>query len=167
NGVVGVLAGDRRVRLAVEIRLEPGADQDARLALLVCLPADERLDVGMVEVETDHLRRAARRAPALDRAGRSITDLEEGHESRRDAAARERLPLAADRGEVRARARSILEETRLAHPEVHDPAALDEVIAHRLDEAGVGLRTAVGVLRFAHGLGRGIDEVVALRRSGD
>src|SRR5262249_18509965 len=63
--------------------------------------------------------------------------LEEGHEAGGLAAARERLVLAAQRGEVGPGARTVLEDAGLARPEVHDPAVVDQIVGHGLDEAVV------------------------------
>jgi hypothetical protein len=65
-------------------------------------------------------------------------------------------------GEVGAGARAVLEQARLAHPQVHDAALVDEVVLDRLDEAGVRLRMLVGRLRGGHLAGLVIDVVVAL-----
>ena len=182
--VVRVLAADRVVGLAVEVVVElevellrerlllvgellEALDEGGDLDLLARLPGDELLDVGVIEVEADHLRRAARGAARLDRACGAVTDLEETHEARALAAARERLVLAAELREVRARSRAVLEEPRLAQPEVHDAALADEVVAHRLDEAGVRLRVAVGVGRALGRAGAVVGDPVALRRAGD
>ena len=90
------------------------------LLLLAHLPVDEVDDLGVVHVEADHLGGAARGAAALGRARGAVEHLEEAHEAARRAAARELLLLAADRAEVRARARAVLEEARLALDEVVD-----------------------------------------------
>ena len=83
------------------------------------------------------------------------------------AAARQLLALAAQLGEVGAGAGAVFEEARLAHPEVHDAALVDEVVGDRLDEAGVRLRVLVGALRGEHLAGLVVDVVVALARAVD
>ena len=65
--VVGVLVLDRGEALAVDRHVEAGVAQRLRLLLLVGLAPDEVLDVGVVDVEHDHLRRAPRLAAGLDR----------------------------------------------------------------------------------------------------
>ena len=55
--------------LAAEVHVEAGVAQDADLVLLAGLGLDELLDVGVVDVEHDHLGRAPGRAAGLDRAG--------------------------------------------------------------------------------------------------
>ena len=143
------------------------AHQRGDLLLLDHLPGDEVLDVGMVDVDDDHLGGAPGGAARLDGAGGAVADLEEAHQARRLAAARERLALAAQVGEVRARARAVLEEPRLAHPEVHDPALVDEVVPDALDEAGVRLRVLVGRLGLLQRARLEIDVVVTLGRAVD
>ena len=117
-------------------------DERGDLLLLLHLPVDVVLDVGMVDVDHDHLGGAPRGAARLDGAGRAVADLEEAHQARRLAAARQLLVLAAELGEVGAGAGAVLEEARLAHPQVHDAALVDEIVLDRLDEAGVRLRDA-------------------------
>ena len=77
------------------------------------------------------------------------------------------LVLAADLGEVGARAGAVLEDPRLAGPEVHDAALVDEVVGDGLDEAGVRLGPLVGAGRVAQLAAVGVDEGVALRGTGD
>ncbi len=62
--VVGVLVLDRVAVGAVEVHVEAGVAQDAGLALLAGLAPDELLDVGVVDVEDDHLGGAAGLAAA-------------------------------------------------------------------------------------------------------
>ena len=89
--VVGVLVLDRVAVLAVEVHVEAGVAQHARLALLDGLAPDELLDVGVVDVEDDHLRGAAGLAPGLDRAGRRVGAAHEADRARRPC----RRPSAA------------------------------------------------------------------------
>ena len=95
-GVRPLVAGFHdRVQVAIE---QPAAgDQRGDLFLLDHLPVDELLDVGMVEIEHDHLGRAACRAARLDGAGGAVADLEEAHQAARFAAAGERFAFAAQR----------------------------------------------------------------------
>ncbi len=85
--VVRVLPGHGGVGLAVEVGVVPGGDQRPDLVLLVGLPVDERLDVGVVDVEDDHLGGAPGGASGLDGAGGAVTHLEEAHQPRRLATA--------------------------------------------------------------------------------
>ena len=57
---------------AVEVHVEPGVAQHPGLALLEGLAPDEVLDVGMVDVEDDHLGRPPGLAARLDRPGRRV-----------------------------------------------------------------------------------------------
>src|ERR1700704_4182747 len=74
---------------------------------------------------------------------------------------------AARSPEVRAGAGAVFEQARLAHPQVHDPALVDEVVGDRLDEAGVRLRMLVGRLRLRQLAGLVVDVIVALARPVD
>ena len=134
---VGVRGGRPAARARVRRRSPAARTKAGDLVLLLDLPVDVVLDVGVVGVEDDHLGGAARRAAGLDRAGRAVADLEEGEEARGDAAAGEGLVEAADLREVGARARAVLEEARLAGDEVHDAALVHEVVLDVEDEAVV------------------------------
>ncbi len=149
-----------------------GADFGARhhrrdLLLLDHLPIDEFLDVGMIQVQTDHLGRAPGRAARLDGAGRAVADPEKRHQAGRAPAAGQRFAVAAQFREIRSGAGPVLEEPRLPHPEIHDAVLVDEIVLDRLDEAGVGLRMLERVGRLHHLAGLRIDVVVALRRTGE
>src|SRR5205823_7051675 len=124
-------------------------DQGGDLLLLYDLPFDEILDVGVVGVDDDHLRRAPGRPARFDRARGAVADLQKAHQPRRAPAARQPFAIAAQLGEIGAGARAVFEEARLAHPEVHDAALVDEVVGDRLDKAGVRLRVLVGAFRRA------------------
>ena len=89
--VVGVLVLDRERVGAVEVHVEPGVTQRPSLALLLDLAPDELLDVGMIGVEDDHLRRPSGLAARLDRARRRVGTAHEAHRTRRRAAALEQL----------------------------------------------------------------------------
>ena len=134
--VVGVLVEDRRIRLAVERAVVAGVDQRPGLLLFVRLGEDELLDVGVVDVQDDHLRGAARLAARLDRAGEGVEALHEGEGAGGGAAGGERLVRAADRREVRARARAVLEEHALGLGEAEDRV---HRVAAGVDEAGGAL----------------------------
>jgi hypothetical protein len=51
------------------------------LLLFTSLPLNELFDVGMVDVNDDHLGSTTRCAATLDSACRSVEDLQEGHEA--------------------------------------------------------------------------------------
>src|ERR1700745_2038616 len=60
----------------------------------------------------------------------------------------ERPPLAPTVREIGAGPGAVFEDARLAHPQIHDPAFVDEIVGDRLDEAGGRLRMLVGGLRL-------------------
>ena len=121
----------------------------------------------MIEIDDHHLGGAAGGAAGLDRPGGAVADLEEAHQPRGAAAARQPLAVAAQLREIGAGARAVFEEARLAHPQIHDAALVDEVVGDRLDEAGVRLRMLVGASERVSFAGPVIDIVVALRRPVD
>ena len=124
-------------------------DEGGDLLLLLHLPVDIGLDVGVIDVDHHHLGGAARGAAGLDGARGAVADLEEAHQAGGAAAAGQALAFAAQAGEVGAGAGAVFEQARLAHPEVHDAALVDEVVTDALDEAGMRLRMLVG--RFGFG----------------
>ena len=152
-------AHDGFQRLGVDLG---AGDERRNLLLFLHLPVDIGLDIRVIGVDDDHLRRAARGAAGLDRARRTVADLEEAHQARGAAAAGEALAFTAQGREVRAGARAILEEARLANPEVHDAAFVDEIVLHALDEAGMRLRMLVGGFRLRQLAGLVVDIIVAL-----
>ena len=162
--VARTFAVDAGLHHGLEVLLvDLGAGDERRnLLLLLHLPVDIGLDIGMIGVDHDHLGGAARGAARLDRAGGAVADLEEAHQAGRAAAAGELFAFAAQPREVRAGARAIFEQARLAHPQVHDAALVDEVVTDALDEAGMRLRMLVGRFRFGQLAGEGIDIIVAL-----
>ena len=95
------------VKPSPSIDMSKPASRSARgLLLLVGLAPDEVLDVRMVDVEHDHLGRAAGLAAGLDRAGPGVGAAHEADRAGGGAALGEGLHRAADVGEVDAGARS-------------------------------------------------------------
>src|SRR5207248_8818896 len=111
--------------------------EDARLALLLRLAPDELVDVGMVDVEDDHLRRAPRLAAGLDRPGGRVGAAHEADRPGRVAAFRELLLRRAQLREVEPGARAAAEDDSLTANPVED--RLHRVV-DREDEARRALR---------------------------
>ncbi len=167
-GIEAVVAGAFAIDAGLQHRLEMllvelgAGDESGDLLLLLHLPVDIGLDIGMVGVDHDHLGGAARGAARLDRAGGAVADLEEAHQAGRAAAAGKPFAFAAQPREIGAGAGAVFEQPRLAHPQVHDAALVDEVVLDALDEAGVRLRMLVGRFRFGELAGLPVDVIVAL-----
>ena len=95
RGIEAIVAVGLAVDAGLQDRLEAlladlRAGHERRdLLLLLHLPVDVGLDIRMIDVDDDHLGRAARGAAGLDGAGRAVADLEEAHQARRLAAARQ------------------------------------------------------------------------------
>src|SRR5205823_8121709 len=96
-----------------------------------------------------------------------VADSQKAHQPRGAAAAGKRLAFATDLREIRAGPGAVFEEPRLAHPEVHDAALVDEVVGDRLDEAGMRLRVLIGAVGGAQLAALVVDVVMALRRTVD
>ena len=167
-GVVAIVAGAFAIHAGLHHGLHGlldnlgAGDERGDLLLLLHLPVDIGLDVRMVGVDHHHLGGAARGAARLDGARRTVADLQEGHEAGGAAAARQALVLAAQGREVGAGARAILEEARLAHPQIHDAALVHQIVGDGLDEAGVGLGMLVGGFGLGQLAREGVHIVMAL-----
>ena len=131
--VVRVLVLDRVEALAVDRHVEAGVAQGSGLVLLLGLAPDELADVGVVDVEDDHLRRAPRAAARLDRARPRIGAAHERHRAARRAALAQRLHRSTDLREVDPRSRAAAEDQALLRVPVED--RLHRVV-DRQDEAG-------------------------------
>ena len=79
NGVIGVLEEHGSVRLAVETAVVARVDQGPGLFLFACLGFDELHDVGMVDVQNDHLGRAPGLAAGFDDTCEGVEPAHEGH----------------------------------------------------------------------------------------
>jgi len=84
---LGSVAGGHD-EIEVLLREFRARNQRRDLLLLDHLPVDISLDIGMVDIDRDHLGGASRGAAGLDRARRAVADLEEAHQAGGFAAAR-------------------------------------------------------------------------------
>ena len=121
----------------------------------------------MIDIHHHHFRRAPRGAAGFDGAGGAVANLQEAHQARRLAAAGKGFVFAAQMREIRAGARAVFEQPRLAHPQIHDAVFIHQIIVDGLDETGVGLGVFVGRLRCLHLAGLVIDIEMALARPVD
>ncbi len=137
DAVVRVLEEDRRVGRTGERTVVAGVDERPRFLLLLDLAADELDDVGVIGVEDHHLGRAPRLAAGLDDARERVVPLHERDGARRRAAARQELTRGPDRRQIRARARSELEEHPLGARQTQNRV---HRVLHRVDETGGALR---------------------------
>ena len=127
------------IRLAVEVGAIARGDERVSLLLLTNLPSDKVDDLGVVDVEADHLRR--RVVPPLLVAPAARSNTSRNDISPAGGAAPGQLLLAAsNRAEVRARTRAVLEQSCLGLDEVVDG---HQVVLDGLDEACGALRALV------------------------
>ena len=148
NGVVRVLEEHRPVGGAGERAVVAGIDQRPRLLFFLNLAADEVDDVGVLGVEDDHLRRAARLAARLDHARERVEALHERHRPRSRAAASQQFLRRTNRREIAACARAELEQHALglgqAKNRVHG-------VVNRVNEARGTLRRLLEPAVEPHG----------------
>ena len=111
--VVGVLVLNADDVLATEIHIEPGIAQNANLALLGSLRLHELLDIGMVDIQNDHLRGPTSGTTGLDRAGRGICTPHERDRATGGTAGGEQFLGRADAAEIQPRTRATLEDQPL------------------------------------------------------
>ena len=143
------------------MRLGTG-DQRGHLLLFDHFPVDESFHIGVIHIADHHLGRTACGAARFDSARSTVADFQKAHQARRLAAARQMLSLAAQRREVGAGARTVFEQACFTHPQIHNPAIAHQIIAHRLNKAGVRLGVFIGRVRLGQHFGLVIDIVVAL-----
>ena len=138
DGVVGVLEEDGGEGFGVGAgAVVAGGHQGPGLLLFdLDLALDEVFDVGVVDVEDDHLGGAAGLAAGLDDAGEGVEAAHEGERAGGGAAAGEGFHGAADGGEVGAGAGAPLEEHAFGLGEGQDRV---ERILYGVDEAGGAL----------------------------
>ena len=139
-------------------------DQRGHLLLFKHLPVDIGFDIRVIDIDDHHLGCAPRGATRLDRARGAVADFQERHQAGRLAAAGQSFAFAAQPGEIRAGARAVFEQARLAHPQVHDATVVHQIVGDGLDETGVRLRMLVSGLGFGQLAGEGVDVIVALAR---
>src|SRR5680860_699200 len=101
--------------LPIEVHVETGLAQSARLGLLVCLAPDKVFDVGMVDVEHDHLGRTSCGTTRLDRPGRRVGATHERHGAGRRATGAQMLLRRADLRQVESRAGTVLEDGAVSY----------------------------------------------------
>src|SRR5437016_277901 len=99
----------------------------------------------MIEIEAYHLGGAPRGTAGLDGACRAIKHLEEGHETRRGAAATQRFTHRAHGAEVGARAGAVLENASLTLQQRKNSAIAQQIVLDRLNETGMRLRTRISI----------------------
>src|SRR5712672_2326583 len=115
-------------------------DERVGLGFFFLFALDELDDVGMVDVEDDHLGGAASFASGLDDAGEGVETFREAERAAGGASAAEAFGLRTQRREIGAGAAAPLEEHAFGFRESEDGV---ERIFYRVDEAGGTLRRAV------------------------
>ncbi|CAB4835975.1 unannotated protein [freshwater metagenome] len=134
--VIGVLVLDAEAVRSVEVHVEAGVAEHARLALFFDLAPDELFNVGVIDVEDDHLGRTTGLATALDGARRGVRATHEADRAAGCAATVQQLVAGADVRQVDPRAGATFEDDALFLVPVED--AVHRVL-DRQDEAGAGL----------------------------
>ena len=170
DGVVGVLEEDGGVGLGVGAgAVVASLDEVPGFFFFFYLAFDEVFDVGVIDVEDDHLGGAAGLAAGFDDSGEGVEAAHEGEGTAGCAAAAQGFHRTADGGEVRTGSGAPLEEHAFGLGEGEDGV---ERILDGVDEAGgalglgvagdgeldgAGVRVPVPVL----GVGVGVEAVAA------
>ncbi len=163
DGVVGVLEEDGRVGVGVGMgAVVSHGDESVGLGFFLLLALDEVDDVGMVDVEDDHLGGAASLAAGLDDAGEGVESFHKAERAAGGAAAGESFGGCAQRREIGAGAAAPLEEHAFGLGESEDGV---ERVFHRVDEAGGALGLGVSGDAEFHLLRLRVPVPVACRRS--
>src|SRR6185437_5043474 len=165
--IVGVLAGYRFIGFAFIIAGITGGYKRSNLFFLFHLPVDELHDLGMIQVETDHLGGTARSSTGFDGAGSTVADLQKAHEAAGCATAAELLAFPANMREIGAYTGTVFKDPGFSYPKIHEPTVVDKVVFHAEDKTCMGLRAFVGRSGFFQLVVDRIDEVVALRLTRD
>ncbi len=138
--VVGVLEENGAICIAVDGGIVAIGDKHVRFLFFLHLAFDEFHDVRMVDVQDNHLGRAARFTAALDHSGERVKAFHETDRAAGDAAAGKRFAAAAQGGEICARAGAPLEEHAFRARQPHDGF---HGVVHGVDEAGGALRLSL------------------------
>ena len=80
--------------LEVPVHNARARHQGGDLLLFLHFPVDIALDIGVIDIDHHHFRRAPRGAARLDRARRPVADFQEAHEAGRPSAAGQFLALS-------------------------------------------------------------------------
>src|SRR5579864_1973414 len=141
DAVVGVLKEDGGVGIGVGMgAVVSHGYQGVGLGFFFLLALDEFDDVGMVDVEDDHLGSAASLSAGLDDAGEGVESFHEAERAAGGAATGKSFGGSPQRGKIRARSAAPLEEHAFGLRESQDGV---ERIFDRVDEAGGALRLGV------------------------
>ncbi len=141
DGVVRVLEEDGRVGVGIGMRSVVALrDQSVSFGFFFLFALDELDDVGMIDVEDDHLGGASSFASGLDDSGEGVETFHEAERTAGGASAAETFGRAAQRREIGSGAAAPLEEHAFGLRESENGI---ERIFHRVDEAGGALRLAV------------------------
>ena len=132
------------------------------LLLFDPFPANIILDIRVIGIDRDHLRRTARGATRFNGSSRTIANPQERHQARRLAAATQGFALTPQRGKVRTCAGAVFEETSFTDPKIHDAAIVHQIVGNGLNETSMRLWVLIGGLGLCQTAGFIIDVVVTL-----
>src|SRR5438270_799331 len=137
HAIVGVLEEDAGVGVGVGMRaVVSHGDERVRLGFFFLFAFDEFNDVGMVDVEDDHLGGSASLAAGLDDAGEGVEPFHKAERTTGGAAAGKSFCRAAQGRQVRAGAAAPLEQHAFGLGESEDGV---ERVLYRVDEASGAL----------------------------
>ena len=145
--VVRILPRDSLVGFPVDIRIVTHLCESDDLVFLTRFPRNKALNLRMIDVKTNHLRRTTRRTARLDGASISVKPFQETHETRRVTASGERFAFSANRGEVRPGSGTALEQFCLGYVSFRNGVRPEQLIADGENKASGRLCARVVVFR--------------------
>ena len=146
HGVIAVLPRDSLISFAVNIAVIAHLGESHDLILFFSFPGDEIFNLGMINIEADHLGRTASGASGFDGPGIAVKTFKETHETGGLAAAGKSLAFRANGRKVGSGTRTTLKEFGFSHIVVGDRTLAEQRVFNGKDKAGRSLSARVAVL---------------------
>ncbi len=143
NRIVTVLSAHRVVGLPFVIVRISSSNQSSYLALLCAFPFDEFHGIWVIQIQADHLGRTTSSSATLDCTRRTISNLQETHQTRTRSTTTQLLTRSTNLAEVSSYTRTVFEDTRFTNPQIHDTTLVYQIIVNRQNETSMWLRTLV------------------------
>ena len=107
--VVRILTRYGPIGLAIEVGTVAGRNKRGHFLLLPHLPFNEVHDLGMIQIQTDHLRRSTGDPSRLGRTSSAVEHFQKAHQARGITPTREFFLASTDLREIGSGSRTVLE----------------------------------------------------------